>query len=549
MEDSELDRSMLSVNLQTPQLTESICDEMCNASFENEMCETDESSENGIKENAYRIVPNTYCTTIWYPQSKADEIDSIVKGNLTFNKKDPKKGEIYKNAEGSVTVTVYHSTGKLHVQGAGGSTSWIEYFDKMYKMNCDREEETECKTLFISDNEETGCKEVNSSQPELQLSDNEETECKGLNLSQPELQMSSTPKHSKVRSDDISEPNPAELSELSGMVSMLVKEIETLRDRLVTIECLNRGQVAESKDEKTFREIGTQTDTIPNKTVNVKPKSPNAKKNASKSSTENESTIEKTPLNSQQTVAKSTEKKVKTKQNPIESATTTKSAIPTRENPESNKKSVDAKSTLIIGSSITRNIQTRGLKSNVIVRSFSGAQVSDIRDEIRNFNLTGLREIIIQAGGNDVDNKRDLETIENDFAEIILDVQHRSPSTSVFISEVTPRRDLDPTEVNEMIADVCEMYSATVIKSSYAIPRYNVRQFRKDGTHLNRSGTRDLLYAYEQYVAVIKNGIKPKVCAYCGENGHHFRNCRHGGRLTCYTCGESGHKSKHCKNY
>ena len=224
-------------------------------------------------------------------------------------------------------------------------------------------------------------------------------------------------------------------------------------------------------------------------------------------------------------------------------------AVSTQNTPTPDSKMTEPKSTLIIGSSITGKIRTRGLRSNARVRTMRGAQVSDIRQEIQHMNLTGTSDIIIQAGGNDVSNGRDMDAIENDFAEIILDVQHRSPSTSVFISEVTPRWNLDPTDVNDRIASVCEMYNAKVIRSSFAINRYNTRQFCKDGIHLNKAGTRDLLYAFEQYVAVLKNGIKLTVCSYCGENGHSSKNCRHGGKLVCYSCRESGHKAKHCGYY
>ena len=144
-----------------------------------------------------------------------------------------------------------------------------------------------------------------------------------------------------------------------------------------------------------------------------------------------------------------------------------------------------------------------------------------------------IKEIIIQAGGNDVSRGRDLEAIEEDFIEIIRDVQRRSPRTEVFISEVTPRKkgrkneekvDVPMEDVNEMIKSVCEMNGATLIRSSIAISRVNRRQFHKDDLHINFTGTRDLLYAYEQYVPVLKNGIRYGSCSFCGERAIIPRN-------------------------
>ena len=185
----------------------------------------------------------------------------------------------------------------------------------------------------------------------------------------------------------------------------------------------------------------------------------------------------------------------------------------------------------------------------------SGAEVSTIRNEIAITNLDDIKEIIIQAGGNDVSRGRDLEAIEEDFIEIIRDVKRRSPHTKVFISEVTPRKkgrkneekvDVPMEDVNEMIISVCEMNGATLIRSSIAISRVNRRQFHKDDLHINFTGTRDLLYAYEQYVPVLKNGIRYGSCSFCGEKGHNSKKCHHGGEIVCYLCNGSGHKAKMC---
>ena len=210
----------------------------------------------------------------------------------------------------------------------------------------------------------------------------------------------------------------------------------------------------------------------------------------------------------------------------------------------------EQKSTLIIGSSITQRIRRRGLKKNTMVRTMRGAGVADIRSEIALMNLSGVSEIILQVGGNDVSRKRDLEVIAEDFAEIIADVTYRSPCTEVFISEVTPRKskkgeNIDMSGINRVIKNVCEMYGATLIESTRAIQNVNERQFWGN-LHLSDAGTRDLLFAYEQYVPILKSTRSTWGCTYCGEEGHNFRKCKHGGKIVCYACSETGHKAKHC---
>ena len=107
---------------------------------------------------------------------------------------------------------------------------------------------------------------------------------------------------------------------------------------------------------------------------------------------------------------------------------------------------------------------------------------------------------------------------------------------------------MDVADVNEVIKNVCDMYGATLIKSSKAISAVNRRQYWKDRTHLSDIGTRDLLYSYEQYVPVLKGGnVNPGSCSFCGESGHNSRKCRSGGNISCYGCNRVGHKAKHCR--
>ncbi|CAC5391326.1 unnamed protein product [Mytilus coruscus] len=118
------------------------------------------------------------------------------------------------------------------------------------------------------------------------------------------------------------------------------------------------------------------------------------------------------------------------------------------------------KNKLIIGSSILQRINLRGLDRSIKISTNRGANVRDIRTNIENCS-----EIIIQAGGNDASQKRDLVSVQEDLKKIVMNIHERSPDTKVFIAEVTPRIDCDVAGINKIIKQTCENYDAVQIKT------------------------------------------------------------------------------------
>ena len=183
------------------------------------------------------------------------------------------------------------------------------------------------------------------------------------------------------------------------------------------------------------------------------------------------------------------------------------------------------------------------------VRTMRGACVSDVRQTIETLDLTGLQNVIIQAGGNDLSNKRNPEAIKDDFAEIINDIRYRSPDVKVFIGEILPRFDViqqDRMELNAILGKMCVMYGATLIPTTRSIPRISALHYWIDDLHLSDYGTSLLLKEYNKFVSVVKTKEVKSACFNCGENGHNTKRCHHGGKLQCYDCQEFGHKAKFC---
>ena len=180
--------------------------------------------------------------------------------------------------------------------------------------------------------------------------------------------------------------------------------------------------------------------------------------------------------------------------------------------------------TFIVGSSIVKRIQPRGLTRSVSVSVNRGAQLLWIRQKLKRANPANFNNIIIQAGGNDAANrKKTLAAIENDLVNIITDIKAVSRETKVYIAAVTCRRDTDVSKVNSIIYRVCEAHDATVIPCDEIFYNENSSLYNDDGIHLSDRGTAKLLKLYDTFVPILvprKDNCEEKCCFFCGEHGH-----------------------------
>ena len=204
-------------------------------------------------------------------------------------------------------------------------------------------------------------------------------------------------------------------------------------------------------------------------------------------------------------------------------------------------------STLIIGSSILQKIDKRSLRRDVKVVMMKGAETSDVREKIRDMDLSGIKNVILQVGGNDASNKRDPEAVEHYFVETVKNIKEKSPSAKVFISDVTPRVGGDVKYVNDIIRHVCSTYGVMRIPTTENIRFVNFHQYYRDNIHLSEAGTATLLKGYNEFVSILTHRVHKESCFYCGENGHNMKKCRHGEKIKCFNCGIRGHKAKHCR--
>ena len=212
------------------------------------------------------------------------------------------------------------------------------------------------------------------------------------------------------------------------------------------------------------------------------------------------------------------------------------------------------KRTLLIGSSIIKDVSPRGLK-DTDVRSHSGARINNIRHHIANMDLTPYKRIVFQVGGNDYSSRRSLSEIQEDFCALIQETREKmNCEAEIFVSGLPPRSDVHVQPVNILLRDICTVRNITFIaQSRYFIDEYggvDSSLYKKDHLHLNKRGTVRLLVNMDRFVSFLKtNKLENGYCKHCGEANHTTTACRYDKPLQCLSCKRDGHKQKFCSLY
>lgn len=182
-----------------------------------------------------------------------------------------------------------------------------------------------------------------------------------------------------------------------------------------------------------------------------------------------------------------------------------------------------SKRTLLIGDSILRDIQSRGLKKTVDIHSISGGRVNHVRDRFFNMDFTDVSDVIMYTGGNDVADGRFIQSIREQLERTVNLVKSKTAQCNIYICTVCLRRDVDVSSLNHLLITIATELQCTII--DYKIFTFGngstVRYFyNRDGIHLNPKGTSTLLRAIDKTVSV----IKPRALVQTVDNGCGSRN-------------------------
>ena len=231
--------------------------------------------------------------------------------------------------------------------------------------------------------------------------------------------------------------------------------------------------------------------------------------------------------------------------------------------------------TLLIGDSVLSGINKKGLRKGVECKSVAGAKIDTILETIEIFDISKFDNIVVYVGGNDVSGETVINHFEQQFGKLISLVKSKNSKCKVLLSNMCPRGDVDVTEINDVITDLCLIHKVTLINSNdgfYDKKKKLRSHFYKpwDSVHLSRSGTKRLLGSFEQHIAIVENfekcvyqgrtksdynvrghyyqqpneqtEIAAERCMKCGLTNHVTLDCFHQKQVQCHKCKCYGHK-------
>ena len=208
--------------------------------------------------------------------------------------------------------------------------------------------------------------------------------------------------------------------------------------------------------------------------------------------------------------------------------------------------------TLIIGSSILKNIRRKGLV-NTDIKTLRGAKINDVSNYISTTNIKQYKKIVLLIGGNDASANRSPSTVQEDYESLLLQIRSKChKQCALSISGLPPRRDVNVQKINTILFNMCEHFNLQFIPqyfSFYYKGTYDVNEelYTKDRIHINMRGTSVLLHNINKYVPILAS--KSNACFYCGESNHANHRCTHGKSFKCFHCAEFGHKKNNCPSF
>ncbi|CAC5395801.1 unnamed protein product [Mytilus coruscus] len=180
------------------------------------------------------------------------------------------------------------------------------------------------------------------------------------------------------------------------------------------------------------------------------------------------------------------------------------------------------KTTLIIGSSILKGIQPRGLQ-NTEVCTNRGANIDRLKDVIKKKDMSKYRTIIIHIGGNDFDNGDNLQSIRDNYEALLYLLNIKChPHCKFVVSGILPRKGFNMHNPNEMLKDLCEQFNIQFIDHTNMFYDKNYRLsyslFHHDGIHLSKIGTSAFLRSVNMHVSILGHTDQSeRYCLHCGE--------------------------------
>ena len=252
--------------------------------------------------------------------------------------------------------------------------------------------------------------------------------------------------------------------------------------------------------------------------------------------------------------------------------------------------------TLIIGDSIIKGINAKGLTDYVHCNGISSATIETVTDQISVYDLKNFDTVILSVGGNDVSNGAEIEWAEDNYDKLIQFIKNANSLITIILCTACPRRDCDVTELNDIIKSLSVEHRTKIVEMDKYFCNTDgnpvFRYYDKDRIHLSHAGIRRLLDSIEKSCDTVtlvddfqrcvygrpsgkhrghnqnrdqqnkgqrahrpqgntrqpnsRKRLTHRSCAKCGESNHATFECRHKTQIKCHLCGLLGHKQSKC---
>ena len=162
------------------------------------------------------------------------------------------------------------------------------------------------------------------------------------------------------------------------------------------------------------------------------------------------------------------------------------------------------KVTVVIGDSIIKNIQGWRLSdcnNHVVVKSFGGANCSDMENYLKPVIRKEPEHIILHIGKNNLSKNTSPDQIAQGIINLGIQINQNSPQTKITISEILPRTDKSnllakANQVNSIVRKYCYRHKwGSINHKSINESCLNVR-----GLHLNKKSTALIAKSISSYI-------------------------------------------------
>ena len=167
---------------------------------------------------------------------------------------------------------------------------------------------------------------------------------------------------------------------------------------------------------------------------------------------------------------------------------------------------------LLLGDSIIKGVNTKGLANGVHKHSISGGNIQQLIDEINHYDLKVFSTIIIYIGGNNVARGDNPSITEEKYDELISLIKCSNRSCKIILCSIAPRTDADVSNFNQAVAKLamhwrCQNvdYVSSTHDMFFKDGELSTRYFHHDGIHLTASGTKRLLDALNRGFQIVKD--------------------------------------------